>query len=970
MRNRLIPLILLISLVQFSNLQAGNDPCDHDYVNPVAICDYHTVVALGADGIAEVYAETIDDGSTDNCGIADYLIRRMSQGWCPPGYDDDTYFGPKTAFCCEDVGTTQWVVLKVVDFHGNSNECMAEVTVQANLYPSFECPPNIEISCDFWFSDSDLYNAYSHTFGTIVPAGTPQQPIIINDPGNPSKPQPYTWGYDGVASCGNDCNGGWGGNMPWISVAEVIDLRNSCGVGQIRRKFIIECNGWTDWCYQTITVKDFYGGYGYGVTWPKDYTVDDCGANLDDYLPNNLPAPYDKPNVGNGGSCSLIGYAYKDLVFTFVEGACYKILREWTVIDWCKYNPDYPWSGGIWKHTQIIKIANHTAPTFWDDCEDVVVEGYESDCAGRYHKAYNVTDDCTPVEQLKYDYKIDLYSNGSYDIMHEGVGQPTVNKVLPLGWHKILIYVEDQCGNTTTCSHKIHVVDKKKPTPVCLNGLSSVVMPIGGMVTIWAKDFDVSSYDNCTPRSQLKFSFSSNVLEKSRNFTCDDIGVVPVQIWVTDKFNNQQYCSTYIQIDDNEGTCQGTNPVSGAVSSFAGVPIPNAAVDLFKIMPNQTLESDENTNMTNELGQYTTGFGSTFYDRQLMVSREGDEKAGISTLDLVELQRHVLGIETFTKPEQYKAADLDGSGRVGVMDLLLLRNVLLGGITDNTDLGWYFFDETCTWETPEEILSGTCSSGYTIDQNSSFPMPIDFNAVKMGDVNHDMTNTAWHIETRSAETFDLQLEVNADDKRVLHARAGLNVTSFGAQFSIPMPDTGFDLENGIWSIDQNTMRADAQNNLLHFSIAQTEAMEIEQGAILFSIILDQPEAESYRSSIALSFEQGLVPEIYTVNKEAIDLTISQLNPHIQVNEQIDSYIVSITPNPVTNVSAIQITSPLKGEGILRVFNEVGAQVMSQTMSVTKGNNRIIFDSDQLNAGMFYYSIQFDDFHQSGKLIKM
>jgi hypothetical protein len=295
----------------------------------------------------------------------------------------------------------------------------------------------------------------------------------------------------------------------------------------------VECGNWTEYCTQTIHVKDFYGG-SYGIVWPKDYTVDDCGANLDNYAPDLLPPPYNKPSVGSGGSCSLIGTAYKDLVFTFAEGACYKILREWTVIDWCKYNPDYPWSGGIWKHTQIIKIANHTAPVFNEPCDDIVVEGYENDCAGRYHRTYNVTDDCTPVEGLKYDYKIDLYANGSYDIMYEGTGAPTVDKVLPLGWHKILLYVEDQCGNKTTCSHKIHVVDKKKPTPVCLHGLSSVVMPIGGMVTIWAKDFDVSSYDNCTPQSKLKFSFSADVYEKSRVFDCDDIGVVPVQICVTD----------------------------------------------------------------------------------------------------------------------------------------------------------------------------------------------------------------------------------------------------------------------------------------------------------------------------------------------------------------------------------------------------------------------------------------------------
>ncbi len=966
MRNQLIPVTLLLAIFSFFSLRAADDPCYYDNIPPVAVCDAHTVVALGADGVAEVYAETIDDGSTDNCGIADYQIRRMMQGWCPPGYDDDTYFGPKTAFCCEDVGTVQWVVLKVIDFKGNSNTCMAEVIVQDNSSPNVTCPPDIYISCDFWFSEYDLYNSYSSVFGTIVPAGTQQKPIIINDPGNPTKPQPYQWGYDGVASCGGVCNG-WGGQMPWISVVDVIDLRNSCGVGKIKRKFQVECGNYIEYCTQTIHVKDFYGG-SYGITWPKDYTVDDCGANLDDYAPDLLPPPYNKPYVGSGGSCSLIGIAYEDLVFTFAEGACYKILREWTVIDWCKYDPHYPWSGGIWKHTQVIKITNHKPPVFHEPCDDVVVEGYENDCAGRYHRIYDVKDDCTPVHKLKYDYKIDLYANGSYDIKYEGTGAPTVDKVLPLGWHKILIYVEDQCGNTTTCAHKIHVVDKKKPTPVCYYGLSSVVMPIGGMVTIWAKDFDASSYDNCTPQSKLKFSFSADVYEKSRVFDCDDIGVVPIQIWVTDEYHNQQYCTTYIQIDDNEGACVGTHPISGLVTSFEGVGIPDASVDLFKIMPDQTLDSDETTSMTNELGQYLTGFGTTSYDRQLMVSRDGDPVAGLSTLDLVDLQRHVLGLEPFTEPQQFKAADLDGSGHVGVKDLLLLRNVLLGGITGEADLGWYFFDENCTWDHPQDILTGECAEGYHVDQDAEFPMPVNFHAVKMGDINNDLTNTAWHIETRSPVNYALYFDEDEEVSGLIHFRAGEDISSFGAQFSLPLPEGAFEVLDGTWAVDQNSMRFDVDRDLVNFAFAGQTVRELDENEILFSIRLDAQDPAMYADQVRDRLHDGLVPEIYNEMKEAIDLTIGMAPK--DVNKQIDSYRLSVTPNPATHQSTFVIETPIENTGTLRVFNDVGEVVSEIALSVHPGTNRIAFDAAKLTAGVYYYSVQFDHYHGSGKLIKL
>jgi hypothetical protein len=142
------------------------------------------VVALNNYGTAKLYATDIDDGSYDNCGIVEYKARRMNPGWCPPGVADDTQFRPYVEFCCEDVGQTIWVVMRVVDAKGNYNECMAEVEVQDNTSPHLICPPNITVSCSFWFGPDALNNPYNRTFGTIAVNGAPRLPIIINDPGN------------------------------------------------------------------------------------------------------------------------------------------------------------------------------------------------------------------------------------------------------------------------------------------------------------------------------------------------------------------------------------------------------------------------------------------------------------------------------------------------------------------------------------------------------------------------------------------------------------------------------------------------------------------------------------------------------------------------------------------------------------------------------------------------------------------
>ncbi|MEL7401640.1 MAG: hypothetical protein AAFN68_13860, partial [Pseudomonadota bacterium] len=55
---------------------------------------------------------------------------------------------------------------------------------------------------------------------------------------------------------------------------------------------------------------------------------------------------------------------------------------------------------------------------------------------------------------------------------------------------------------------------------------------------------------------------------------------------------------------------------------------------------------------------------------------------GVSTFDLVVIQRHILGITPFTELWQYLAADVDGSGVVDGTDINIIRDLILAIRTD------------------------------------------------------------------------------------------------------------------------------------------------------------------------------------------------------------------------------------------------------------------------------------------------
>ena len=99
---------------------------------------------------------------------------------------------------------------------------------------------------------------------------------------------------------------------------------------------------------------------------PPNYdNIDSMALECRDTFPrleNGHPDPVftGYPNITN---CSKLEYAFSDLEFD-VCGAGLKVLREWTVIDWC--------TAESIDHNQILKIEDRTPPVI--SCpEDITV---------------------------------------------------------------------------------------------------------------------------------------------------------------------------------------------------------------------------------------------------------------------------------------------------------------------------------------------------------------------------------------------------------------------------------------------------------------------------------------------------------------------------------------------------------------------------------------------------------------------
>jgi len=130
------------------------------------------------------------------------------------------------------------------------------------------------------------------------------------------------------------------------------------------------------------------------------------------------------------------------------------------------------------------------------------------------------------------------------------------------------VHLHQTAGDTShqTCcvasdTLKVEIEDNKAPTIICVNGLVAN-LPFSGSIVVPVSDWVVYAEDNCSVPSQIQYGvrrpgtgsgFPTG--QSNLTFTCDDLGVQPVEVWAMDAAGNADFCLTFIIIQDNNGSC-------------------------------------------------------------------------------------------------------------------------------------------------------------------------------------------------------------------------------------------------------------------------------------------------------------------------------------------------------------------------------------------------------------------------------
>ncbi len=1009
----------------------------NDLTPPTAITVEHIVLNLtndvDADGIAKLYAQYADNGSHDGCGPVHLEIRRV-EDIC--GFVGNTTFnndnhsnddindpdgGDYVKFCCEDVDPTNIdsitgnafgevdVILRVWDdgdmdgtfgtAGDNYNESWLTVRVEDKLDPIVVCPPHVIMECDEDFLDYDFT-------GVPVVFNTCSEGVCEITDNNPRDQ------FQKKST-----------NAQPLQGVEVPAYNPSCRSGAIKRTWT--CGEKT--CVQWIIVNE-EPNQTLVVDYPEDQevTCSDFDAGEPTYTDQQ---------------CELIGVNMESDTFFFEDGACFKVLNHWTVINWCDYDAedtdlneiteptDDGVVPGISTHTQVIKMVDDVRPelVIQDTCFAVTV-----DCTSEnlVLKATATDNGACGSPWLKWEVEVDAWSDWDVDWTYSsflpadndyyinptaGSGSfsaPTANGesvciALPDGIpsacglpHRVLWKVHDGCGNTTTGTSYFTVEDKKKPTPYCLN-LSTALM-VDGSVELWARDFNAGSFDNCTEQDYLKYTFSSVVpaqllddsldpwydadgeadeddyLEgdaeqwlassnsSARVFDCDDYalalangGMLPVEIYAWDECGNYDFCVVNLTLVDNQDICgiEGNRAiVSGSILTDNGAPISNVDVNISA----NTEGGYNNTVTTNNIGEYVFTDVITNNSYSINGDKDIDWMNGVSTLDLVLIQKHILGLENFDSPYKLIAADANNDERVSSIDLISLRKLILGietNISGNTS--WRFMPSSLSmdpqnpWNFNENINIQNLLAN-TLEEN--------FIGVKVGDVNSTNDFAADATSLRSTSSLDFNINEVRENGIVTLEFSSTNFNDIhGFQFTLETSNLEI-LSVHAKGIDLNESNVANFNDKLSVSWFTDKARSLDS-EVLFTVTANELSTASTKLNIT---------DAITVS-EAYDSAYNVLDVNLINTVDAEFALVSIEPNPWKEQSQIIFNIDSDKEVSITIYDTTGKTVYENSDFFTKGLNAFNLNEGELltdKSGIFYYTISDGTQFLTAKMIKI
>lgn len=438
-------------------------------------------------------------------------------------------------------------------------------------------------------------------------------------------------------------------------------------------------------------------------------------------------------------------------------------------------------------------------------------------------------------------------------------------------------------------------------------------------------------------------------------YGCTNVGIQEIKLDIVNQNNEPYTCKDFIVISDPTGFCSDTpqfpKAILGKIVTPTGNPVQGVTIGISDQNASQVFRS------TNEDGLYL--FNNIPTDTyELEPRKDNDRKNGLSTRDIILLQKHLLHINTFDTPYKYIAADINNSGDLTAFDMILLKQMILNMLDKfpNND-SWRFVKVNHQFKNTSDPLKENVGTIRTIDYAPSLSLNNNYIGIKIGDLNNSVYANQT-MEPRSKASFDLLMEnptLVPEEELTVDVMATESKEIEGFQIALSLNTRAIDLVE-VLGLDKSSYNL--KDGQLLISKAAANGILIEENGKLFSLKIRTKKTGKLSDYLQIS-NTSLANELYA--QGAI------LALHLNYKSTPALVVGKNFPNPFVQTTYLPIDLPKSASVELKVLTLQGQILLQQNEPYKKGHHQIPIRASFPTAGIYFYQLTVDNQSFTGKL---
>ena len=421
--------------------------------------------------------------------------------------------------------------------------------------------------------------------------------------------------------------------------------------------------------------------------------------------------------------------------------------------------------------------------------------------------------------------------------------------------------------------------------------------------------------------------------------------------------------------------CSPEMELEGLITTAVFKPIKDVEVTLTQLPIDTYVDMD----VTEIDGIYNFANVIGWQQYEIRPEKDINPTNGVSTQDLIAIQRHILGIQLLDTPYQLIAADVNNSGSITTLDLIELQNLIIGNITEfSNNTSWVFIPKSYEFPDPANPWAYSVPQTITVGDFSGSIYHLDFIGVKIGDVNLSASPSSLDangLENRSQGMFELKapnINLQSGEEYEVSISSSQIEQIGGLQFTLDFNQSYIEVLDIDYGLIQptNINTKSLGRGLIGMNWTRyAGANDSDDNQFLKLRIRAIDGGVSLQDVLALS-SSVLTAEAYdrNDNNQVLGIDLSFYDVEANAVEMVDFAVSQNMPNPFRTTTKIDVNLPYADQAEFVIHDLSGKAVYQKTYNFDKGHNVIDFENQNIAAGVYYYSVSTTEFSKVMKMI--